>query len=108
MRNRFRANGARLGRDRLRLCGFGSRDAVAREEAAGGEELGVEKRGAGGSAQQVVREQGEFDVEERTFADSANGGGHAVAGVDITAGLRAVFFVEDDDGIFDGGGKSGE
>ena len=58
--------------DCLCLCGAGF------EEAAGGEEFGVHYGGAGGAANEVVGEQGEFYVEERAFADAADDGGHAV------------------------------
>jgi len=87
----------------LRLSGGVGGDSRAREEAADGQEFGIEKGGAGGSAQQIVREQRELDVEERAFADAAYGGGHAVAGVDVAARLRAIFFVENDNWIFQRG-----
>ncbi len=92
--------------------GFG--DALIRhrgaavEEAAGGEEFGVEKGGAGGTANEVVGEQGEFYVEERAFTNAADDGGHAVASGDVATGLGAIFFVEDDNGIFQGGGERGQ
>ena len=54
---------------------------AAVEEAAGGEELGVEQGGTGGATDEVVGEQGQLDVEERAFADAADDGGHAVSGV---------------------------
>src|SRR5262249_59480330 len=84
------------------------RHAGSREQAAGGEEFGVEQGGTGGTAQQVVREQRELYVEERTFANAAHGGGHAVASVDVAARLRAIFFVEDNDRIFQSGRKRRE
>src|SRR5262249_57448311 len=71
-----------LRRDGLRLRAGFSRNPRSREEAAGAEEFGVEKSGAGGSAQQVVREQRELDVEYRAVANPADGGGHAVARID--------------------------
>src|ERR1700704_1849700 len=71
--------------------GFGElgvvRGDAAVQEAAGGEELGVEQGGAGGAADEVVGEQGQLDVKERTFADAADDGGHAAAGVDVAAGV---------------------
>ena len=78
---------------------------AALEEAAGSEELSVEQCGAGGATDQIVREQCEFDVEERTFADAADYGGHATAGVHVTSWLRAIFLVEDNDRISQGGGE---
>src|SRR6266403_1055891 len=78
------------------------------EEAAGGQEFGVEEGGTGGAADQIVREQGEFDVEQGAFADAADNSGHAVARVEIAAGLGAIFFVQDDDGIFKGGREGGQ
>ena len=81
-------------------------DAVL-EEAAGGEELGVEQGGAGGAADEVMREQREFDVEERAFADAADDGGHTIARFDVAAGLRAIFLGEDHDGIPQRGRKRG-
>src|SRR6266850_2014182 len=87
--------------------GFARGDAAI-EEAAGGEELGVEEGGAGGAADEVVGEQGQLDVEKGTFADAADDGGHAVSGVEVAPGLRAVFFLEEDDGIPHGGGERGQ
>src|SRR5712692_11346473 len=78
------------------------------QEAAGGEELGVEKGGAGGTAHEVVREEREFYVEQGTHADAADDRGHAVAGVDVAAGLRAIFLVENDDGMAHGGRERGQ
>src|SRR5216683_3783341 len=78
------------------------------EEAAGGEELGVEKSGASGATHEIVREQRELYVEQGTFADAADDGGHAVSGVDVTAGLGTVFFVEDNDRMTQGAGERGE
>ena len=78
------------------------------EEAAGGEEFGVEQGGAGGAADEIVREQGQFYIEQGTFADAADYGGHAVAGIDVAARLRAIFFVEHDNGITQSGGQSGQ
>lgn len=75
-------------------------DAVM-QEAAGGEEFGVEKSSACGATHEIVREQGEFDVEERAFADASDDGGHAVTGVNIAARLRAVFAIEYYDGMTD-------
>jgi hypothetical protein len=92
--------------------GFGElglvRGDAAVQEAAGGEELGVEQGGAGGAADEVVGEQGQLDVKERTFADAADDGGHAAAGVDVAAGLGAILFVKKDDGILDGGRERSE
>ena len=92
--------------------GFGearlARGSAVLEEAAGGEEFGVEEGGAGGAADEVVRKKRQLDVEQGTFADAADYGSHAVASVDVAAGLRAIFFVEDDDGIFQGGGERGQ
>ena len=73
------------------------------EEAADGEEFGIEDGGTGGSADEIVREKRQLDVEERTFADAANDGGHAVTGAGVVARLRAIFLVHDDDRIADGG-----
>lgn len=55
-----------------------------------------------------MREQCEFNVEQRAFADAADYGGHAVAGIDVAARLGAIFFVENDDGIFHGSGERGQ
>jgi hypothetical protein len=88
-----------------RFCGG---DARTWQEAAGGEEFGVEQGGAGGSAQQVVREQSQLDVEKRAFADAAYGGSHTVAGVDIAPRLRTIFFIENDNGVFQSRRKRGE
>src|SRR5258708_19342287 len=91
--------------------GFG--DALIRhrgaavEEAAGGEEFGVEKGGAGGTANEVVGEQGEFYVEERAFTNAADDGGHAVASGDVATGLGAIFFVQNHNVIFPGAVQSG-
>ncbi len=89
--------------------GFGearlARSDAVLEEAAGGEELSVEQGGTGGAADKVVGEQGEFYVEERAFTDAADDHGHAAAGVNVAAGLRAIFLVEHDDGIFQRGGE---
>jgi len=82
-------------------------DAVI-EEAAGGEEFGVEEGGPCGAADEVVGEKSELDVEKRAFADAAYYGGHAVAGVDVAARLGAVVAVENDDGTADGGGERSE
>ena len=73
------------------------------EKAAGGEEFGVEKGGTGGAADEVVRKQREFDVEEGTFADTADYGGHTVSGVNVAAGLRAILLIEDDNRTPHGG-----
>lgn len=78
------------------------------EEAAGGEELGVEQSGAGGSADEIVGEQGEFDIEERAFADAADDGGHAVSGVNVAARLRAVVTFQDNDWMMDSGRQRGQ
>ena len=53
-------------------------------------------------------EQGELDVEQRAFADAANYGGHAVSGVNVASGLRAIVGFEDMDGMTDGGRQRGE
>src|SRR5712692_5971612 len=68
------------------------------EEAAGGEEFGVEKSSTGGAADEIVREQREFDPEERAGADAADDNGHAAAGQNIAARLGAIFFVEHENG----------
>src|SRR2546421_11385020 len=78
------------------------------EEAADGEEFGVEDGGTGGSAHEIVREERELDVEKRTFADAAYDGGHAVTGIGVMARLRAIFLVHNDDRIADGGRERGE
>src|SRR5260370_21164937 len=84
--------------------GFG--DALIRhrgaavEEAAGGEEFGVEKGGAGGTANEGVGEQGEFYVEERAFTNASDDGGHAVRRGGVPTGLGAVFFLEGGHRIF--------
>ena len=80
---------------------------AALEEAASGEEFSVEKSGTGSTADQIVREQRELYIEERAFADAADDGGHAVAGIGVAARLGAIFVVEDDDRIFQGGGEGG-
>jgi hypothetical protein len=87
--------------------GLARGDAVL-EEAAGGEEFGVEKSGTSGATDEVVGEQREFHVEQRTFADAADDGGHAIAGVNVAARLRAILLFEDDDWVADGGGERGE
>src|ERR1700687_2280055 len=87
--NRLGRNGFRQRFSAFDLC-------ITIQEAAGGEELGVEQGGAGSAADQVVREQCQLYVEERAFADAADHGGHAVAGIYIAARLRAIFFVEND------------
>src|SRR5437016_6690459 len=81
---------------------------AALEEAASGQQLGVEQGGARGAADEVVREQREFDVEQRAFADAADDGGHAVSGVNIATRLRPILFVEDDDGVSQSARKSGQ
>src|SRR5260370_19536731 len=79
--------------------GFG--DALIRhrgaavEEAAGGEEFGVEKGGAGGSGNEVVGEEGEFYVEVRAFTKAAHDGGHPDAAGDVPTWLGALFFFDD-------------
>src|ERR1043166_4979231 len=99
---------ASLRRNGLGLRSVGGGNARVRKEAASREEFGVEQSGAGCSAQQVVREQGQLYVEQRAFANAADGGGHAIAGVDVAARLRTIFFIEDDDGVFQGGRQRGE
>ena len=89
------------------MCDFGW-DAGAGEEAAGGEEFGVEQGGAGGSSEQVVREQGELHVEQWTFADAADDGGHPVAGIHVASWLRAIFFFKNNNRISYGRGKRSE
>lgn len=79
-----------------------SLDAVT-EEAAGGEEFGVEESGTGGSANKIVREQSELNIQERTFADAADDGGHAVSGLNVAAGLRAIVTLKNNDGTRDSG-----
>src|SRR6266571_5123362 len=78
------------------------------EEAAGGEELGVEKSAAGGATHEIVREQRELYVEQGTFADATDDGGHAISGVDVAARLRAILLVEDNDRMTHGAGERGE
>src|SRR6266568_3705266 len=46
-----------------------------------------------------MRKQSKFDVEERAFANAADDGGHAIAGIDVAARLGAIFLVENDNGI---------
>src|SRR5712691_4523568 len=75
---------ARNGLGEVRLARGGARP----QEAAGGEKLGVEKGCASGAADEVVREEREFDVEQGTPADAADDHGHAVAEVDVVARLR--------------------
>ena len=65
------------------------------EKTARGEQLRVEKSAAGGSTHEIVREQRELHVEERAFAHTADDGGHALAGMQVAARLRAIGFVED-------------
>jgi len=77
---------------------------AAIEEAAGGEEFGVEQGGTGSAADQVVREQISL-TSKSGIRGRADDGGHAVAGIGVAAGLRAIFVVEDDDRIFQGGGR---
>src|SRR5258708_7395162 len=88
----------------LRLAWGGA----ALEESAGSEELGVEQGGACGAADKVVREQREFYIEQGTFADAADDGGHAVAGVNVAAGLGAILVVEDDNGVSQSGREGGQ
>ncbi len=99
--------GHRLLVDRLGDVGL-RRSGAAIQEAAGGEEFGVEKGGTGGAADEVVGEESEFDIEERAFADAADYGGHAVAGVDVAARLRAVVAVDHVNGMTKGGRQRGE
>src|ERR1700730_3049897 len=94
-------------RDRLVKLGLARSEAVL-EKTAGGQELGVEQSGAGGTADEVVGKQREFYVQQGAFADAADDRGHAVAGADVAARLRASFVVEDDDGIPDRGRKRGQ
>jgi hypothetical protein len=82
--------------------GFSFGDRAALDEAAGGEEFGVEQRSTGGTANQIVREQRQLHVEQRTLADTADDRGHAVAGVDVAARLRAIFFIEHHHGMTHG------
>src|SRR4029077_12516239 len=49
-----------------------------------------------------------LSARDRACADAADDSGHAVAEVGVTARLGAIFFVEDDDGIFEGGRERGE
>jgi hypothetical protein len=74
---------------------------AAFEQAAGGEEFGVEEGGASGAADEIVREQGEFYIEERALADAADDGGHAVSGVNVASRLRAVVVIKDKHGLTD-------
>src|SRR5258708_21152610 len=67
------------------------------QKAADGEELGVEDGGTGGSADKIVREKGELDVEERTFADASDNGGHAATPIPVSTRLRPIVFVPDAD-----------
>src|SRR5713101_10021718 len=85
-----------------------ARGGAGLEEAAGGKKLGVEKGCSSGAADEVVREEREFYVEQGTRADAADDCGHAVAGVDVAAGLRAIFLVENDDGMAHGGWERGQ
>jgi hypothetical protein len=84
-----------LGLLRKRLCqqfSFGRRALL--EEAAGGQEFGVEQGCACGAADEIVREQRQLDVEQRAFADAAYDRGHAIARVHVAARLRAALVVE--------------
>jgi hypothetical protein len=74
----------------------------ASEQSAGGKKLGIEKGGAGSTADEVVRKQSEFYIEQRALADAAHYCGHAVSRVNVAARLRAVFFFQDDDGLLYG------
>ena len=96
-----------LTRDGLGELGLDRGDAAG-EEAASGEEFGVEQGGTGGAADEVVGEQSELDVEQRAFADAADDGGHAVSGVNVAAGLRAVLAIDDHHRMTDGGRQRGE
>src|SRR5882724_13452664 len=96
-----------LARDGFGEAGLARGD-TAGEEAAGGEEFGVEEGGAGGATDEVVGEQGQLDVEEGAFADATDDRGHAVSGVEVATGLGAIFFLEDDDGIAHRGGERGQ
>ena len=100
---------SRLARDLLGYgrCFAGDAD-TAIKEAAGGEQFGVQQRGTGGAAHQIVREQREFHVQDGALANAADDGGHAVAGVDVAPRLRTIFFVEHDDRIANGGGQRSE
>src|SRR6266568_7494269 len=84
------------------------RQVAVSKEAAGGEELGVEKSAAGGATHEIVREQRELYVEQGTFADATDDGGHAVSGVDVAARLRAILLVEDNDRMAHGAGERSE
>src|SRR5260370_16980638 len=75
--------------------GFG--DALIRhrgaavEEAAGGEGVGVEKGGAGGTANGVVGGQGEVYVEGRAFTNAAADCGHRLPSRHLPPRLGATF-----------------
>src|SRR5260370_652971 len=69
---------------------------------------GAAKSGSSGATHEIEREQRELYVEQGTFADAADDGGHAISGVDVTAGLGTVFFVEDNDRMAHGAGERGE
>src|SRR5690242_18563394 len=69
------------------------------EEAAGSQKFGVQERGTGGAANEVVGEQGQFYVKQWAFADATDDGGHAAARVDVAARLRAVATVQDKDRV---------
>src|SRR6266700_4540943 len=55
-----------------------------------------------------MRKQSKFDVEERAFANAADDGGHAIAGIDVATRLGAIFIVENDNGISQTSRKRGQ
>ena len=76
------------------------------EEATSGEELGVEQRCSRGAAHEVVRKQGQFDVEQRALADAAHDGGHAIAAGHVYARLWPIGLFQNNNRILEGGWKS--
>src|SRR5215831_5875290 len=74
------------GNDRLGNARFW-RAAMA-EQAAHGQEFGVQEGGAGCAAHQIVRQQRELHIQQRAFTNAADDGGHAPAEVGVAAGLR--------------------
>src|SRR6266568_2845824 len=54
------------------------------------QQLGVEQRGSGGTADRIVGEQGELPVKHSTRTQAADRRGHATAGINIKARLRTI------------------
>ncbi len=77
------------------------------QQAAGGQEFGIEQGCAGGASHQIVREQRQLYVEQRAFANAADYGGHAGAGIYVAAWLRAILLFQHDNGIAQGRGQRG-